>query len=104
MLDYEFHPEAFVEFKQVVTYYLQQADADVANSFRNEFFASLQKCQTSPLLYGTFYKDVRRIILHKPFGEYYLPFVLLNDRIYVLAVAHAKRKPLYWRKRLKDAQ
>lgn len=102
MLEYDFHPEASDEFEQIVRHYLWEADIDIATRFRNEFFSTLQKCRKSPLLYRTFHKNVRRIIFQPPFGEYYLPFVVLDEKIYILAVAHAKRKPLYWRKRIKD--
>jgi len=34
------------------------------------------------------------------FGEYYLPFMIRKERVVILAVAHAKRRPYYWRKRI----
>jgi hypothetical protein len=50
--------------------------------------------QGSPYLFGT-----RRFILHR--SPYSTVYVTLESG-YVVAVAHFKRKPGYWRRRLKD--
>lgn len=35
---------------------------------------------------------------------YNLVYAVYPDRIRIMAFAHQKRRPLYWRKRLKDAE
>lgn len=51
--------------------------------------------QGSPYLYGT-----RRFVLQRfPFSTVYLT---LDAEGYIVAVAHHRRKPGYWRRRLKD--
>lgn len=51
--------------------------------------------QGSPYLYGT-----RRFILRRfPYSNVY---VTLDPRGHVIAIAHFRRKPGYWRRRLKD--
>ncbi len=47
---------------------------------------------------------MRRANLSAPFGEYYLPFMIWKDRVVILAVAHAKRRPYYWQKRIGEAK
>jgi toxin ParE1/3/4 len=52
--------------------------------------------QGSPYLH-----DTRRFIVHRfPFSTVYVSRVPTN---HVIAIAHHRRKPGYWRRRLKDA-
>ena len=102
MLDRELHPEARKEAIQALEYLRVHGGDGVASKFTDELQEAIKLCSSAPLLYRTFHKNVRRIMLHKPFTEYYVPFVVLDEKIYILAIAHAKRKPFYWRERLKD--
>lgn len=102
MLDFQFHPDAEREADHEFDYLRLHSGDNVASRFLDTLEHAINSCRSHPLLYRTFHKDVRRTIFHKPFGEYYLPFVVLDEKIYILAVAHAKRKPFYWRERLKD--
>jgi hypothetical protein len=46
----------------------------------------------------------KRVDIHRALVAgfpYYLPFQILGDEILVVAIAHASRKPNYWRRRLK---
>jgi plasmid stabilization system protein ParE len=43
--------------------------------------------------------NIRRVIL-KNF-PIYIPYQILDDEVYILAVAHASRRPGYWRKRIR---
>lgn len=43
--------------------------------------------------------EVRRIRLQR-FDEYDLVYTVVNDTLWIVAVAHAKRKPGYWVDRL----
>lgn len=52
--------------------------------------------QGSPYLFGT-----RRFVLQRfPYSTVY---ITMSDLGHVLAVAHHRRKPGYWRRRLRDA-
>lgn len=103
MLDFRFHPDAALEADQEFDFLHFYGGNDVASRFLDALDHAIGICRLNPLLYRTFHKSVRRIILPKPFGEYYLPYVVIDETIYFLAVAHAKRKPLYWRERLRDS-
>jgi toxin ParE1/3/4 len=46
-------------------------------------------------------RTVRRYQVHSPF-PYDLVAAVFDDVLVVLAVAHHKRRPMYWRKRLRD--
>ena len=102
MLDRELHPEARREAIHALEYLWVHGGDVVASKFTVELLEAIKLCSSPPLLYRTFHKNVRRIILHKPFTEYYEAFVVLDEKIYILAIAHANRKPFYWRKRLQD--
>ena len=102
MLAFQFHPEADREADHEFDYLLLHGGDILASRFLDALEHAIHSCRSHPLLYRTFHKNIRRVILHKPFGEYYLPFVVLDKTIYILAVAHAKRKTFYWRDRLDD--
>jgi hypothetical protein len=44
--------------------------------------------------------EVRKLQLHR-FSEYGLVYSIVNDTFWIVAVAHAKRRPGYWTDRLK---
>lgn len=44
--------------------------------------------------------EVRKLQLHR-FSEYGLVYTVANDTFWIVAVAHAKRRPGYWTGRLK---
>lgn len=44
--------------------------------------------------------DIRRIVL--PRFPYDVVYLLLPDRIQVLAIAHERRRPAYWKERIRD--
>jgi plasmid stabilization system protein ParE len=103
MLHHLQHELANHEADQVFEYLVSHAGFDVAERFLDALSDAVGRARTQPLLYRTMYKSVRRVMLEKPFGEYYLPFILKDSCIIVLAVAHASRKPFYWKTRIKDA-
>lgn len=44
--------------------------------------------------------EVRKLQLHR-FSEYGLVYTVVNDTFWIVAVAHAKRRPGYWTNRLR---
>ena len=38
------------------------------------------------------------------FGEYYIAYMIWREKVVILAVAHAKRRPYYWRKRIGESK
>lgn len=47
---------------------------------------------------------MRRANLHPRFSEYYIAYMVWRERVVILAIAHAKRRPYYWRKRIDEAK
>jgi plasmid stabilization system protein ParE len=70
--------------------------------FLREIERALDRIQQNPKQ-GTIYKNTghRRLVVRRfPCNIF---FIELPDRIRVTAIAHAKRRPGYWRKRAADA-
>jgi hypothetical protein len=47
---------------------------------------------------------VRRVNLTPRFGEYYIAYMLWHENVVILAIAHAKRIPYYWRHRISESK
>ena len=69
-----------------------------ADGFYNELLPALDRVQKQPRLYPTHIHNTQRLVLHRyPFSIVYRELV---DKIQIIAVAHARRKPAYWSNRL----
>ncbi len=66
--------------------------------FQNEVSAAVASAASHPLRYPTYLHGTRRILL-KDF-PYLVVFLDWQDAIFVVAVAHAKREPGYWKHRI----
>lgn len=69
------------------------------NRFSEELTWTLRRIAAHPKLYPADGNGCRRLNL-KSF-PYYVAYVIVEDAAWVLAVAHARRKPRYWARRLK---
>lgn len=91
------HEDAEAELREALDYYAQQR-AGLDGEFRREFEAALQQVRENPLLHaveddaGVRYCPLQRF----PFTLVYVDF---EDRIWVAAVAHQRRRPRYWARR-----
>ena len=105
--DFHIHPAARDEFHDTIRHYAA-IDADnngeLAFDFEASFQTNLDIIIANPLLYSIRRGLVRRANLRPRFGEYYIAYMIWNSKVVVLAVAHAKRRPYYWRKRIGDSK
>jgi plasmid stabilization system protein ParE len=92
----DLHPGAVAEAQKAYRWYLRRS-AGAARRFRAALEAALLQIAQSPdrwptYLLGTRYRLVRRF-----------PFIVVyrqvGGRLQVVAVAHAKRRPGYWKRR-----
>jgi toxin ParE1/3/4 len=92
-----FHPEADNEVIEAARYYETRL-AGLGFSFLMELDSSIEQVVANPEAYQLVSEDIRQ----KPFWRfpYSLLYVIEVDRIRVVAVAHQKRRPNYWRSRL----
>ena len=92
----EFHPSARDEVDDAAAYYEAQG-AVVGADFRSEFEAALERLARDPLLYAIELGEFRACPLKR--FPYTLFFIDLEDRTWVGAMAHQRRRPGYWARR-----
>lgn len=106
--DFNIHPAARDEFNAVIRHYaaLDETDQDqpLAAAFDAVFNRHLSLIIDNPLLYNLRRRNTRRANLTPRFGEYYIAYMIWRQKVVVLAIAHAKRRPYYWRKRIGEAK
>ena len=94
-----YHPEAESEIDSAHDWYLRQS-LQAADGFFEELIPALNCIQDHPHLYSPYLLGTQRVVLSRyPFS---IVFRELHHSIQIIAVAHAKRQPGYWAKRLKQ--
>lgn len=91
-----FHEEAEAELTEAARYYESQS-LGLGTAFLLAVEVSTARIQANPQASPLVSREVHRKLLERfPYGVLY---VIEPDRIRVLAVAHLKRRPGYWRRR-----
>lgn len=91
-----FHIDARVEFLEQIAYY-ENTQSGLGQRFRAEVEATAALAAFQPLAGAQHNYGTRRMFLKKfPFSVVY---TTQESEIVILAVAHFKRKPGYWRSR-----
>lgn len=91
------HPDAEAEADGAFEWYWVRSESAALGfdaDLRNAFSTIRKSPRMCPLYFGNF----RRLLLRK--YPYFVVFRELPRRIQILAVAHAKRRPGYWRARI----
>ena len=70
----------------------------VARRFRDELLSAFARASHSPHRYPSYLHGTHRVLLKK--FPYFVVFLDWQDEVFVVAVAHAKRRPGYWSKRI----
>ena len=96
---HEFHPEAALEFEEAVRFYKQRG-RNLGKRLAHEVRATIQKIVAAPERWRVLEQDVRRCLVRV--FPYSVIYTIESDYILIIAVAHAKRQPGYWRHRLSD--
>lgn len=96
-MKYWLHPEAESDLREAAEYYRERAGSALSQSLFAEFERSLKLLMQHPLLGVLWLYGKRRLAMkHFPYAVVY---TVAAEEIRVLAVAHASRRPGYWRKR-----
>ena len=93
----EFHREATEELDAAVGYY-EQCVPGLGIELRKEVEAAAHKIQAAPLRWLAYSKRTRRFLIRR--FSYLIIFIELTDEIFIVAVAHGKRRPGYWHDRI----
>ena len=91
------HEAARREANAATVWYAERSLAS-ARRFRDELLAAFLSAAGHPLLYSAYLHGTRRVLLKK--FPYFVVFFDWRDEIYIVAVAHAKRRPGYWKRRI----
>lgn len=96
-----FHPLAAEELNEAIAWY-EQESFDCADKFYSGFSLTLERCLMWPES-GQIYPehDSKRIVRSSriPHSQYRIIYTVSDDTLWVLAVAHVRRRPGYWSKR-----
>lgn len=92
------HPEADAEFAEAVRYYAEIAP-ELGARFYREMEPLIRNVCTHPDRFRQFDPPVRRHFSGQfPYAVIYLE---RPDHVWIVAIMHMKRKPGYWRDRLR---
>ncbi len=95
----EFDDAAEAEFYDIVEYY-KQFDRSLSNDFVQEFERTIQRLVKFPGAGHPYLHQTKRVFLNRfPYAIVYK--IYRDESIIVFAIMHMKRKPGYWKKRLK---
>jgi plasmid stabilization system protein ParE len=103
MTHWEIHPAAGEEYDDAFAHYLG-IQPELAAAFAEHFRSHRRKICENPLLYNIRRSKTRRVNLLPRFGEYYIAYMIWHERVVILAIGHAKRKPFYWRERINESK
>ncbi|MGH7251628.1 MAG: type II toxin-antitoxin system RelE/ParE family toxin [Nitrospiraceae bacterium] len=96
LLPLEFHPDAVAEAHAAGEWYKQRSEAAGA-AFLAELDHAVELISRSPRRWPPYLHGTRRYLLHRfPFSVVYRE---RPDALTVVAVAHARRRPGYWKSR-----
>lgn len=99
MKELVFHPDADAEITEAAQYY-EVHKPGLGSDFLGEIERGIHLISTNPEASQRIARRVRRKLLWR--FPYNLIYAVYSDRIRIVACAHQKRRPFYWRKRLKD--
>ena len=94
---FRFHPEAREEFREAALWY-RARNVAASSTFRAAGSAAVRDVVRAPRRWPKYLYGTRRVVLQRfPFSVVYLDD---PDVITIIAVAHSKRKPGYWKDRV----
>ncbi|MCK4414649.1 MAG: type II toxin-antitoxin system RelE/ParE family toxin [Candidatus Eisenbacteria sp.] len=92
----EFHPAAVEEGRAAREWY-EQRNTSAAAAFLAELDKAIAKISETPEGSPSYVHGTRRFLLRR--FPFYVVFRVCRDRIVIVAIAHARRRPNYWKSR-----
>ena len=95
----ELHPEALAEVRAAAIWY-DERQPGLGDRFVSEVAEALARIAEAPAAYSIWVDSgAVRVAVRKASVAgfpYLIAFEILDNSVFVLAVAHGKRRPLYW--------
>ena len=95
-----YHPAARAEAKEAYLF-LAREDESLALDFEKRLTTALTYILKNPTANRVRRFSVRRKNLTR-FNRYYVAYMIWQDEVVVIAIAHSSRRPYYWFRRPKD--
>ena len=99
MIKVRFLEEADIELSKAVDYY-EEIHSGLGLDFEREVKENVFKIAENPEIWALMDDGTRRFSTKR--FPYQIVYLLHNDIIWIIAVAHHKRFPEYWKERLKS--
>ena len=99
MRSVRYHPEASAEFLHEVEYYAA-ISTRLAELYDKAVHAAETQAAATPEAWPKYGRQTRRVIDRR--FNFSLVYLHSEDEIYVVAIAPTKRRPGYWRRRVRD--
>lgn len=93
------HPDADAELTEAAQYY-ESREPGLGLDFLGEVERAMAQILINPEAYQKIVRRIRRKSLWR--FPYNVLYAVYPERIRIVAFAHQKRRPFYWRKRLKN--
>ena len=88
------HSKARAELEESIAYYEQQKTG-LGLALQSAIEKAIGRIQQNPQI-GAPYKTTEYVVLRFPYVVFY---VALEEDVWIVAIAHGKRRPDYWRRR-----
>jgi len=92
-LNFALHPEAKEELREAAIYY-SPGGTNLVRELFSEYRSEVKRILANPYLFNIRPNGFRRANLDR--FPFYLPFLIKDETVYILAVAHISRRPDYW--------
>jgi plasmid stabilization system protein ParE len=93
----DIHPEAIAEAQAAQRWYRERS-ASAAEAYLAELDSAVEAIAENPEMWPRYVHGTRRFMLHR--FPFYLVYRETAGRLEIIAVAHARRKPGYWKNRI----
>lgn len=91
------HPEAAAEAQAAAQWYRERS-ALAADAFLAELDHAVDRIAVNPGMYPHYFRGTRRYLLQR--FPFYLVYREVPGRLELVAIAHGRRRPGYWKKRI----
>jgi toxin ParE1/3/4 len=93
----DIHPEAVAEAQAAAQWYRERSTL-AADAFLSELDLAVERISEKPEMYSSYARGTRRYLLQR--FPFYLIYRQVAEKIEIVAIAHGRRKPGYWKKRI----
>ena len=90
------HPSAAEEAQAARLWYSERNPA-AGNAFLIDYDTALDRVEESPARWPIYIEGTRRLLFRR--FPYFVVYKVVGGAVYVLAIAHGRRRPGYWRRR-----